>query len=117
MLNVSHPLALQRGFPGKDGTQLGQCLLAAIAATGDERQGPGELRAVPACVIPNDASHLHGSEDDTITSRDLTSYDEVLRLVAKGLEHVIHGFEAVDALLALVRCCSFDELMGQNQAA
>jgi hypothetical protein len=87
-LNVSHPLVLQCGFSGKDGTQLGQCLLAPIAVTGNKRQGPCELRSVPFGVISNDAPHLDSSEHDTITSRDLTSYDEVLWFIAKGLEQI-----------------------------
>ena len=49
-------------------------------------------------------------EHDAIASRDLTSYDEVLRFMVKGLEQIIHGFETVDALLTFVRCCPFDEL-------
>jgi hypothetical protein len=109
ILNVSHPLALQRGFPGKDGTQLGQCLLAAIAATGNKRGGPCELRPITLGMIPDDAPHLDRSEYHAIAAGDLT-YDEVLRLMVKGLEQIIHGFEAVDALLAFVRCCPFDEL-------
>src|SRR5438132_12850479 len=92
----SSPLpALQLGFPGKDGTQFGQCLLAPIAVTGNKRQGPCELRSVPFGVIPDDAPHLDSSEHDAITSRDLTSYDEVLWFMAKGLEQILHGFEAV----------------------
>ena len=110
VLNESRPLVLQRGFLGKDGTQLGQCLLAPIAVTGNKGQGPCELRSVPLGVIPNDAPHLDGSEHDTITSRDLASHDEVLWLMAEGLQQIIHGFEAVDALLALVRGGAFDGL-------
>ena len=101
---------LQRGFPGEDGTQLGQRLLAPIAVTGNKGQGPCELRSVSFGVIPNDAPHLDGSEHDTITSRNLTSYDEVLRFTTKRLKQLIHGLEAMDALLAFVRCCPFDEL-------
>src|SRR5262249_22777164 len=102
-------LALQPGFRGKDRTQFGQCLLASIPVTGKKRQGSCELRSVSFGVTPDDAPHLDRSEHHASTAGDLASYDEVRGLVAKGLDQIIHGFEAVDALLAFVRCRPFDE--------
>ena len=75
-----------------------------IAATGNKRGGPGELRPITFGVIPDDAPHLDRSEHHAIAAGDLTSHHQVLRLMAEGLQQIIHRFEA------FVRCCPFDEL-------
>src|SRR5207245_92896 len=76
----------------------------------DKRNGPRKLCPIAPSMIPNYAPKRDGSDNNTITLSHLTSNHETFGVATNGPHQVIHGFIAMDALLAHIRRRPLDEL-------